>query len=50
MSDGEGPGVSGSGIFTAEKADGVEGKEQQFPQHSEVYGSHCNNLMGSIAR
>jgi len=50
MSDGEGPGVSGSGIFTAEKADGVEGKEQQIPQHSEVFGSHYNKLISSITR
>jgi hypothetical protein len=28
----------------------VEGKEQQIPQHSEVFGSHYNNLMGSITR
>jgi hypothetical protein len=50
MKDGEGPRDCGLGAFTAKKADGVVGKDQQMPQHFAVFGSHCNNLMGSIAR
>jgi hypothetical protein len=46
MRDGEGPRDCGSGVFTAEKADGVGGKNQQMPKHFAVFGSHCNNLMG----
>jgi hypothetical protein len=51
MRDGEGPGECGSGAFTAEKADGVVGKDQQIPQYFAVFGSHNNNnLMDSIAK
>jgi len=50
MRDGEGPGECGSGAFTAEKADGVVGKDQHFPQYFAVFGSHNNNRTGSITR
>jgi len=33
MRDSEGPGDCGTGAFTAEKADGVVGKDHQIPQH-----------------
>ena len=55
MRDGEGPGECGTGAFTAEKADGVVGKDQQIPQYFAGFGSHNNNNnnnnnpMGSIA-
>jgi len=37
MRDGEGPGDCGSGAFTAEKADGILGKDQQIPQYFAVF-------------
>jgi len=50
MRDGEGPGDCGSGAFTAEKADGIVCKDQQFPQHFADFGNRNNNPMGSITR
>jgi len=50
MRDGEGTGDCGSGAFTAEKADGVEGKDQQISQYFAVFGSHNYKLNGSITR
>jgi hypothetical protein len=38
MNDGE-----GTETFTAEKADGVVGNDQQIPQYLAVFGSHNNN-------
>lgn len=49
MKDGEGPGSCGSGVFTAEEANGVAGKHQQMTQHFVIFGIHYNNLIGSIA-